>query len=135
MREEIVDSLVTDLEGSGVFKRVYKNLGLHWSQIKEFPAAAVIYESEEKELDNLSSRACYYKGVIQIAVYNKQPKNKYDDILSELIDEVYRVIENNEILCCKVVRADVAGFKRDGGIAHPHAVALISVYVRYKLAL
>jgi len=135
MRRRIVDSLAEDFERSGLFKRVFKNIVPVWTQVKAFPAISVIYESEEKDLENMSSRACYYTGKVNVYIYNKQPKNKFDDILTDLIDEVYTIIEDNDILCCEVIRSDVSRMKREGGLIHPYAVAEIQIAVRYKLTL
>jgi beta-mannanase len=135
MRRKIVDSLVTDLEDSGEFKKVYRNIVPVWSQVKSLPAVAVIYEQEKKDPDNITNKACYYIGIVNIYVYNKQPKTKYDDILSDLIDIVYKVVQENDVLCNYVISAEVAEMKRDGGIAHPYSIAQIQVEVRYKLSL
>jgi hypothetical protein len=132
MRREIVEAIVEGLEDSGEFKRVYKNVGLHWSQIREFPAAAVIYESEEKDLDNSTNRSNYFKGNVQIILYNKQPKTSYDDILTDLIDETYKVIDDSEFLRCNTISTDASSFKRDGGLAWPYAVAVLDLEVRFK---
>jgi hypothetical protein len=135
MRKRVVDTLVADLEASGLFKRVYKNVVPVWTQVKSFPAVAVIYESEEKELENSSSRSCYYNGIVNVYIYNKQAKNKFEDILTDLIDEVYTIIENNNVLCCEVISSDVARMKREGGLIHPYSVAEVKIVVRYKLTL
>jgi len=135
VRKEIVDSLVEDLEGSGAFKKVYKNIVPVWTQVKSMPAAAVIYEEEKKDPDNISNRNCYYVGIVNIVLYNKQSKNSYEDILSDLIDLVYQIINDNEFLCYKVIDSSVASMKRDGGIAHPYSIAQIKVEVRYKLSV
>jgi len=135
VREDIVNSLLEDLKATGEFKKLYKNVVPVWSQVKMFPAVAVIYEMEEKESDSSSSRSCYYKGTIKVYLYNKQPKTKYDDILSSLIDVVYKVVEENDMLCNFVISADVARMKREGGLVHPYAIAELQIDVRYKLTL
>lgn len=135
MRRRIIDSLAEDFSASGSFKRVYKNIVPVWTQVKSFPAIAVIYESEEKQLDNQSSRSCYYVGEVNVFIYNKQSKTKFDDILTDLIDEVYTIIEDNQVLCCEVIDSDVTRMKREGGMIHPYAVAQIKIRVRYKLTL
>ncbi len=135
MRRRIVDSIADDLAADGAFKKVYKNIVPVWTQVKSFPAVAVIYESEQKDLENMSSRACYYDGIVQVYIYNKQPKTRYDDILTDLIDVVYKILEDNQVLCCEVISSDVASMKREGGLIHPYAVAEIKVVVRYKLTL
>jgi hypothetical protein len=135
MRRKIVDSLIEDLENSGEFKVVYKNIVPVWTQVKSFPAVSVIYESETKDADNSSSRSCYYIGNVNIFIYNKQPKNKFEDILTDLIDVVYKVVEDNKVLCCEVISSDVSSMKREGGLIHPYAVAEVKLLVRYKLVL
>jgi hypothetical protein len=135
MRREIVDSLVEDLKASGVFESVYKNIVPVWTQVKQFPAVAVIYEAEQKDPENITTRACYYIGTLSIYIYNKQPKNQFEDILSDLIDTVYKVIDDNKVLCCEVLSSDVTSMKRESGMIHPFAMAEIKVQVRYKLTL
>jgi hypothetical protein len=135
IRNDVVDYLIEDLKGTGEFKKVYKNIVPVWSQVKSFPAVAVIYESEEKESDSISSKSCYYVGTVKIYIYNKQTKTKFDDILTDLIDTVYKVVEENDLLCNYVVSSDIASMKREGGLIHPYAVAEIQILVRYKLSL
>jgi len=135
LRVDLIDSIITDLEADGTFKKIYKNIGVHWEQVRNFPAISVIYESERKASDNLSSKSCKYIGNVEFVIYNKQPKNKFDDILSDLIDVVYKIVDENHMLNCDVLTADIAGFKRDGGTAHPYSIAIVSLRIKYKLTL
>jgi len=135
IRQEIVDAIIADLEADGSFKRIYKNITPTWTQIKRFPAASVVYAEEIKDPDNITSNSCYYVGTVSIFVFNKQAKDKFEDILSDLITTIYKVITENDFLCTKVISADVSEMKRDGGIIHPYSVAEIRLEVRYKLAL
>jgi len=131
MRKEIVEKIVQGLKDKNLFVKFYKNIVPLWSQIDRFPAVSVIYESEEKERDNLTNRKAYYIGNISVYVFNKQHRNKYEDILSDLIDVVYEVVEDIRWQPMGVVDMTVSSMKREGGIVHPYAIAKIDIEVRY----
>ena len=131
MRIEIIDDIITAINNTAQFKKTYKNIVPVWTDVKQFPACAVMYESEEKQRDNLTNSKAYYIGKIGIFIYNKQSKTSYKDNLSDLIEEVYSVIEDIRWLKYKVVDATVSQMKRDGGIIHPYSMANIIVEIKY----
>ena len=131
MRIEIIDDIVTAINNTAQFKKTYKNIVPVWTDVKQFPACAVMYESEEKQRDNLTNSKAYYIGKIGIFIYNKQSKTSYKDNLSDLIEEVYSIIEGVRWLKYKVVDATVSQMKRDGGIIHPYSMANIIVEIKY----
>jgi len=134
-RIEVIDALEQDLIDSGLFKKIYKNVGVHWTQVRNFPAISIIYEQEQKIDDNMTRSGCKYEGLISFVVYNTQARDHYEDNLSDLIDAVYTIIRDNEYLRCNALTYDDIYFKRDGGTAHPYSVALITLKVKYKAVL
>ena len=131
MKKEIIEDILMEIENTSEFKKTYKNIVPIWTDVKQFPACAVMYESEEKERDNITNSKAYYVGKIGIFVFNKQSKTSYEDILSDLIEEIYSVIENIRWTKHKIIDATVSQMKRDGGIVHPYAIANIIVEIRY----
>jgi len=131
MRKEIVEKLIDGLRDKNIFVKIYKNIVPLWTQIDRFPAVSVMYESEEKERDNLTNRKAYYVGNISVYVFNKQARNQYEDILSDLIEAVYEVVEDIRWQPMGVVDMTVSSMKREGGVVHPHAIAKIDIEVRY----
>ena len=131
MKKEIIDDIITAIDNTKQFKKTYKNIVPIWTDVKQFPSCAVMYESEEKARDNLTNSKAYYIGKIGIFIYNKQSKTSYEDNLSDLIEEVYSVIEDTRWLKYKIVDATVSQMKRDGGIIHPYSMANIIVEIKY----
>jgi hypothetical protein len=131
MKKELVEDIIQNLKETNKFKSFYKNTVPVWTNIRRFPAIAVLYESEEKVRDNLTNRKAYYIGHIAVFIFNKQAPNKYDDILSDYIELVYSVIENIRWHKYNIVDATVSSMKREGGIVHPYAIAKIDIEVRY----
>ena len=131
MKKELIEEIITKINETQKFKKIYKNIVPVWTDIRQFPACAVMYESEEKERNNITNSKAYYIGNIGIFVFSKQSKTTYEDILSDLIETVYDVIENIRWTKHKIIDATVSKMKRDGGIVHPYAVANIVVEIRY----
>jgi hypothetical protein len=131
IRKQIVEELVTELENSALFKKVYKNIVPVWTKVTNVPAAAVIYATEEAARHNNTSSKMRYYGNVYIYIYNKQSSNKYEDNLTELIDEVQRIVLNNEYLRCNTIETIMAELKRDGGTIHPWSMAQLKIEVSY----
>jgi len=131
MRKKIVEKILEGLQNKKAFVKLYKNIVPLWTQIDRFPAVSVMYESEEKERDNLTNNKAYYVGNISVYVFNKQARNQYEDILSDLIDVVYEVVEEIRWQPMGVVDMTVSSMKREGGVVHPYAIAKIDIEVRY----
>ena len=130
MRKEITDTIYDEIVGLGIFKKTYKNIVPMWAKIPSFPAVAVIYDSETVERYNNNHKAIA-NGKVGIYIYNHQSPSEYEDNLSEFIDEVQKVIEENKFLSCNLVECIVSEIKRDGGIIHPYSMAQIIVSVKY----
>jgi hypothetical protein len=131
VRKEAVEQLVADFEASGLFKKVYKNIVPVWTSIHKTPAAAVIYSTELADRDNFTNNKVKYYGNIYVYIYNKQAATKYEDNLTELIDEAQRIIMENEYLRCNTIETIMAELKRDGGTIHPWSMAQLRIEVTY----
>ncbi len=131
MKKEIVEKLIENLNNTGQFKQIFKNIVPVWTNVKRFPAVAVMYEGEEKERDNLTNSKAYYVGNISVYVFNKQGRNDYEDILSDYIELVYSAVEQIRWQPMGVVDMTVSSMKREGGVVHPYAIARIDIEVRY----
>jgi len=130
-RKEAVNALVTDLESSTSFKRVYRNIVPIWTKVSSVPAVAVLYSEEEISRDNISSKKVRREGSIVIYIYNKQRASEYEDILTELIEEVEAIVINNEYLQCNTIECVVGGVKVDGGTIHPYSMAQLRVDITF----
>ena len=131
VRQEAVEELAAEFEASQSFKEVYKNIVPVWTKVTRTPSIAVIYSEEYAEEDAMTSNKVKYNGTILIYIYNRQPSNQYEDILSDLIDEVQNIVVNNEYLRCNTISTLVAELKRDGGTVHPYSIAQLKVNVKY----
>ncbi len=132
-RQEVVEELVNDLKASGEFKNVYKNVVPVWTQVSTFPAVAVLYEGEEKERGNVVNSCANITGKLYVYIYNQQESERdFEDILSDLIDLVYSIIEENEYIKCNTIDCTVSSMKRDGGLVHPYALCQIMIEVKYR---
>jgi len=131
IRKEAVDKLVADFQASPSFKEVFKNIVPIWTKVNNTPSVAVIYSEEYAHRDNITNNRVKYTGTILVYVYNKQPSNKYEDILTDLIEEVQELIMNNEYLKCNTIEMLVSELKRDGGTVHPYSIAQLKVNVTY----
>ncbi len=132
-RKDIVDELASDFEATAEFKKVYKNIVPVWTQVPSFPAIAVLYEGEEKDRGNMVNSCANITGKVYIYIYNQQESERdFEDILSDLIDLVYSIIEENEYIKCNAIDSMVSSMKRDGGLVHPYALCQIAVEVKYR---
>lgn len=55
-----------------------------------------------------------------------------DETIMDVIDDIHRVIGNNDTLNNTVVDAEVEGFTTDAGNLYPEAVAAVRVAVQYQ---
>jgi len=135
MRIEIIDSIITDLERTKKFKKIFKNSIPVWTDVKDFPSIGVVYESEMTERHNLNNAKAMILATIPIYIYNKQRGSDVEDNLSELVEIVQKVIETNTLLKTKTIEAMVTDFKRDGGMLMPYSVAQLILKVKYIKSL
>ncbi len=131
-RSLLVDNILSDLKKTKHYKNLYKNIVPVWTDIPRFPAVSVLYESEERESGNMNSTRSYFTGNVLIYVFNKQASaNSYKDILSELINDVYKITDNNKYIRCNTISCTASNMKREGGIIHPYSIAQITIQVRF----
>ena len=131
IRKEAVDELVLDFEASPSFKKVYKNIVPVWTKVTRTPSIAVVYSEEFAHIDNVTNNKAKYTGTILVYIYNKQPSNEYEDVLTDLIEEVQTLIMENKYLQCNTIETMVTELKRDGGTVHPYSIAQLKVSVTY----
>ncbi len=131
VRKEAVDAIAKDLYDTGEFKKIYKNIVPVWTNVSNMPAVAVLYESEEAGRDNLTNSRMMFHGRILVYIYNRQSANEYEDILTDLIEEVKDKIIDNEYLRCNTIDTVVTGMKRDGGTIHPYAMCQLVVSIKF----
>lgn len=131
MRIEIVDALVDDIERTRKFRRVMKNNIPVWSEVKDFPAIGIVYESDMIDRANLVNHKTFVLATIPIYIYNKQKGSDVEDNLSELVEVVQKVVETNTFLRNSTIEAMVTDFKRDGGMLMPYSVAQMILKVKY----
>jgi hypothetical protein len=131
VRKQSVEELVADFEASPLFRKVYKNTVPVWTKVNTVPAVSVLYSKDFADRETLTSNKIKYNGTILIYVYNKQGSTKYDDILTDLIEEAQRIVIENEYLRCNTIECIVEETIRDGGTVHPWAMAQIKVYIKY----
>lgn len=131
MRREIVEQMVQSITDTGLFNKIYKNFMPVWTDVPDFPAAAVMYESEKLMREFISGNTFRYEATVIVTIYNKQDSTEYDDILTDLIDAVQRGILSNEWLVCNTIDCFQETMQRDGGALHPFAMAQLEFKVRY----
>lgn len=131
MRIEIIESIIADLERTKKFRKIYKNDIPLWSEVKDFPAVGIVYESDKTERANLTNGKVFVLATIPIYIYNKQRGTDPNDNLSEFVEVVQSVIEKNEFLKCNTVDAMIVDFKRDGGMLKPYSVAQLILKTKY----
>lgn len=131
MRLDIINAVVSDLERTKKFRKIYKNIIPMWTDVKDFPAVGLVYETDQMERNNLVNSKAYVIATIPICIYNKQKTSDYDDNLSEYVEIVQKVIETSEFLRNNTIEAIVSDFKRDGGMLLPYSVAQLTLKVKY----
>ena len=131
VRKDIVEELSNDLEATGEFKSIFKNIVPVWTNVSNMPAVAVLYESEEASKHNSTNSKTMQNGRLLVYIYNRQSANDYEDILSDLIEVVRDTILDNEYIKCNTIDTIIASMKRDGGTIHPYAMVQIVVSVKY----
>ncbi len=131
MREESVEQLVADFEASPLFRKVYKNIVPIWTKISRPPAVAVLYSEEEAHRENFTNNKLRYNGTILIYIYNRQASTKFEDNLTDLIEETHRIVMENEYLKCNTIETVISSMKRDGGTIHPYSMAQLVISISY----
>lgn len=131
MRVELIDSIVEDLLRVRDFRKVYKNTIPMWTDVREFPAVGIIYESDQMERENLVNGKAFVVAKVPIYIYNKQKNSDITDNLSGYVEIVQNIVEKNEFLRYNTVEAIVTDFKRDGGMLLPYSVAQLILTIRY----
>jgi hypothetical protein len=131
MRIEMITKLIDDLQQTRQFKKLYNNIIPAWSDVNQFPAVAVLYEKDNKSRENMSNGKVKVDATIPIYIYNRQKNLESKDTLSELVEIVESVVENNEFLRCNTIESIITDFKRDGGLIMPYSVAQLVLKVTY----
>jgi len=131
MREESVEQLVADFEASPLFRKVYKNIVPIWTKVSRPPAVAVLYSEEEAHRENFTNNKLRYNGTILIYIYNRQASTKFEDNLTDLIEETHRIVMENEYLKCNTIETVISSMKRDGGTIHPYSMAQLVISISY----
>ena len=132
-RKDVIEALYDAIDELDIFDNIYKNIVPVWSNIPQFPAVSILYESEEAVPANNTNSCKTVTGKILIYIFNKQESERqYEDILSEYIDSIYKLIAENEFLKCNAIDVTLASMKRDGGILHPFAMCQIEILVKYR---
>jgi hypothetical protein len=131
MRTEVIDAICVDLENTRQFKKVYKNIIPVWTDIKEFPAIAIVYESDTVNRENLTNSKAFISANIPIYIYNKQRGSNTEDNLSDLVEVTQGVIEANTYIKTNCVEGMITSFKRDGGLLMPYSIAQLQLQIRY----
>lgn len=131
MRIEVIDAICTDLEKTKKFKKVYKNTIPIWTDIKEFPAIALVYEKDVASRENLTNSKAFISADIPVYIYNKQRGSDTSDNLSDLVETAQGVIEANNFVRTECVEGMITSFKRDGGSLMPYSIAQLLLQIRY----
>jgi hypothetical protein len=131
MRIEVIDAICTDLEKTRKFKKIFKNSIPVWTDIKEFPAIAVVYESDTANRENLTNSKAFISANLPIYIYNKQRGSDTDDNLSDLVEVAQGVIEANTYVKTNCVEGMITSFKRDGGLLLPYSIAQLLLQIKY----
>jgi len=131
IRQDSVEELAADFAASPSFKHVYKNIVPVWTKVNNTPSVAILYSEEYADRDSLTSNKIKYNGTILVYIYNKQSSAKYEDILSDLIEEAQTIVMENTYLQCNTVECIVSELKKDGGTVHPWAIAQLKIRIKY----
>ena len=132
MRKEIVDNIVRVLDNLNKFNVIYKNVAPDLNAIKTFPMAAVIYPKETMEREYISGNTLRYSGEVVILIVNKaNSRSNYEDILSDLIDDVQKAILEDKWLQCNLIDCYITEMERDGGLLYPISAAELTINLRY----
>ena len=120
------------LSDSTKFKQVYKNIVPIWTKVKKMPSIAIANAYESTARQTISSCRARTEAVVDIYIYAKQKStNSYEDVLSELIEEVEQALNSDTELQGMVVDCLVTGVKQDAGMLHPFTMAQLEVSVSY----
>jgi hypothetical protein len=131
MEKQIVAEIVKDLKQTNKFKAVYNNIIPVWTEVKDFPAIGVVYDSDVRKTYTQNTQIV--NATVLILIYNKQKNSNYDDNLTDLVDVVKTVVKNNNFLRCSTIESIISSFKRDGGFLMPYSVAQLVLSVTYKI--
>ena len=129
--DEVIPELKADFESLGIFKRVYPNIAPVWTQVHDTPSISLILSDSQYSRDSLSSNRVRAESTILVYIYNRQPTNEFEDILTELIEETQRIILGNKYLQCNTIEFMCTEVKRDGGTVHPYSIAQIKIALSY----
>jgi len=126
-RKEIIEDFTQKLKDLNIFNSVYEGVAPFITKIQNFPALAVVFDNEERDIKN----DCVYKTLyLDVVVYNIQPSvNQYEDVLSDIVEQLDNFINqytNDTVYDCRVTR--ISG---DKGEILPRQVFLLEVELKY----
>jgi len=130
-RKDIFDTLSNEILDSDIFKDVFKGIAPPITNVKNFPACAVVITKENKDFMNMSCNDLEVEMDVSLFIYNYHYKGDYSDILGDLIDQTQDVLRNSTDLQKLTISVLPAEIYNDGGILYPYAMGEIKLKIKY----
>ena len=129
-RKDIFDKVKEIVENDSDFKKVFVGVAPAWGNVGEFPACAVMFDTDKAELQNYACDT-YHNMNMLLIIYHRHKTNKYGDILSDLIDNLEGKLKDNQDLKDLTVSYYISEIVQDGGILYPFTMAQVSLTIQY----
>jgi len=129
-RKDIFDKIVSIVDNNEYIKHTYKNLAPTWGNVRVFPSAAVLIDTEKVELKEYSCSTDRELSIL-ILIYHRHKNNDYSDILSDLLDSIESDLKDDVDLRDLTTISYPETITQDGGILYPFTMAEIVYKVQY----
>ena len=132
LSKDLHDRVHEVLENITELRDVIKGVVPSPSQVRKFPSAAIDYVVTRRK-DGPVQNTMDTVEEIDIYIYNQQKVNKYDDILSDLVEVVDKALQTDTELNGLCIDNYVKEIVNDGGVLHEsgRSVARLTLYLHY----
>jgi len=132
MRKDILNIVKQTIEDSGIFKKVYFGVAPPVTTPRSYPSIAIVPEYENRNRVNVTG--CTFESELNISliIYHKSKQNKFEDIISDIIEQVEMLFVNNPYLDGLVLDYWVYKIEQDGGVLHPNYIANVGLKIIYR---
>lgn len=128
--KELHNYIITTLKNLAEFKDVYDGIVPPPQKVRNFPSLAVDFAVVNRKKGKL--RGCMeVSEEIDIYIYNTQASNKYEDIVSDLVEVVDNALRQDSNLKERCIDNYIMDVRSDAGILHPRTVVKLTLLLRY----
>jgi len=130
-RSEIFNKIVSVVKDSDKFKEVYAGVAPTWSNIRMFPACAILIDREDNTPRDYT---CVLDREVKVLflIYEKYKTNEYGDKVGDLLEDLEDVLNSSDELQSLTTYYYPESVLQDGGILYPFTMAELKLNIQYR---